>query len=324
MEVSLEIKSLLDIDGLGYYELDDLPVVRITNTLNGDVQATTTCRKIKNKASEYRFTDTILRYNIVNNVPDDAVTFNVQIILGNTIYPGVGVITIPKDAQAVTAKTSMKCILYEDGDITMEMGELEFDCTIITKQVEPKSPRQVKLSTTTTLSPISTTFKEGDKIECNYQSLGNYFSGRVSAVRNNFNYDVNYDDGEVEHNVSIENIRMRSSPKQNVVPELTMINESIEIIKKPKSSGKNITKSSASNSKPLWSTDFSLPKEVSDVIADTFQTYSAPCSKLFIKLVSVTYEGDLNNITGNTSIKLSILPLPNKKVILKSTSSRQV
>jgi hypothetical protein len=50
-------------------------------------------------------------------------------------------------------------------------------------------------------------FEEGDNVEANYKGKGKYYPGKISRARLNGTYDIAYDDGERESNVSSDFVR---------------------------------------------------------------------------------------------------------------------
>jgi hypothetical protein len=50
----------------------------------------------------------------------------------------------------------------------------------------------------------SSNFKEGDRVEGNYKGKGKYYPGKISVVRDDGTYNIQYDDGETESRVKRE------------------------------------------------------------------------------------------------------------------------
>eukprot|EP00605_Chrysophyceae_sp_TOSAG23-4_P002649 GSChrysophyteH1.ASY1.ANO1.2925.1 assembled CDS len=65
--------------------------------------------------------------------------------------------------------------------------------------------------------------REGDKVEGNYRGRGRWYPGKISRVRANGTYDIDYDDGEKETGLQSDLVRSKeaaSSPARNAAPEL--------------------------------------------------------------------------------------------------------
>jgi hypothetical protein len=55
---------------------------------------------------------------------------------------------------------------------------------------------------------LSSTFEEGDKVECLYKGKGTkWFSGKVTRVNRDDSYDIKYDDGDIESGALQSSIR---------------------------------------------------------------------------------------------------------------------
>jgi hypothetical protein len=67
----------------------------------------------------------------------------------------------------------------------------------------------------TTTNGVSGKFNEGAKVEGNYRSKGKWYAARIKRVVSDKTYDLDYDDGETEKNVSEENIRMKGTTGGN-------------------------------------------------------------------------------------------------------------
>lgn len=61
-------------------------------------------------------------------------------------------------------------------------------------------------------SVSSSGFKVGDKIEANYRNKGIYFPGTIRQARPSGGFEIAYDDGETEADVSVERIRLKPKP----------------------------------------------------------------------------------------------------------------
>jgi len=61
-------------------------------------------------------------------------------------------------------------------------------------------------------------FKEGDKVEANYRGRGRWYPGKIARKRLIGTYDIDYDDGEKEINVSSEYIRIMPEKDNNETP----------------------------------------------------------------------------------------------------------
>jgi len=59
-------------------------------------------------------------------------------------------------------------------------------------------------------------FLKHEKIECNFKQQGLYYPGSIKSVLPNGYYTIHYDDGEVEYNVYVGNIRRRIELPPNV------------------------------------------------------------------------------------------------------------
>ena len=63
--------------------------------------------------------------------------------------------------------------------------------------------------------------REGDKVEGNYRGRGKWYPGKISRVRLNGTYDVDYDDGEKETGVQKVDVRvLNGRESSHLVPEL--------------------------------------------------------------------------------------------------------
>ena len=60
-------------------------------------------------------------------------------------------------------------------------------------------------------------FREGSKIEADYRGKGKYYPGRITRVRLNGTFDIDYDDGEKE--VGVPRTLMRSVAGVNRSPQ---------------------------------------------------------------------------------------------------------
>eukprot|EP01042_Synura_sphagnicola_P000182 gene182-183_t len=89
---------------------------------------------------------------------------------------------------------------YDDGE--KEVGVEPAHIRVLGKSVDGPSARSSNL------------FREGDKVEGNYKGKGKYYSGRISRVRRDGTYDIDYDDGEKETGVSGDLIRSVGGDKK--------------------------------------------------------------------------------------------------------------
>ena len=61
---------------------------------------------------------------------------------------------------------------------------------------------------------MSETFAVGDVVEANYRGQGHWYPGRVASFDSG-SYEIAYDDGESESNVSLANVRRASSAEDD-------------------------------------------------------------------------------------------------------------
>ncbi|CAM9249705.1 unnamed protein product, partial [Sphacelaria rigidula] len=62
--------------------------------------------------------------------------------------------------------------------------------------------------------------QEGDKVEANYRCRGRYYKGRIDRVNKDDTFDITYDDGEREHGVVAEMIRLSVVDRGGTVSDL--------------------------------------------------------------------------------------------------------
>ena len=68
------------------------------------------------------------------------------------------------------------------------------------------------LETNTSIpSSLIQKFKVGAEVDVNYKSLGTYYPGKISNVNADSTFNINYDNGEKENNVKLDNINIKSS-----------------------------------------------------------------------------------------------------------------
>jgi len=99
-------------------------------------------------------------------------------------------------------------IEYDDGE--REVGVPE---GLIRAQGVPETTKA------TALAPSK--FADGDKVEANYKGKGTWYSGKISRVRANGAYDIEYDDGERELGVAEGLIRALDIPDTSVEVAVT-------------------------------------------------------------------------------------------------------
>ena len=62
---------------------------------------------------------------------------------------------------------------------------------------------------------MATAFAFGAKIECNYQSSGKWYPGTIMGIRDDGKFDILYEDGDGESEVSADRLKERSADAEN-------------------------------------------------------------------------------------------------------------
>lgn len=112
-------------------------------------------------------------------------------------------------------------ILYADGDRERGVAQINIRAAVDTSRDSHNTAAGETAGDTT--SP----FVEGEHVEVDYQGSGNWYSGKIAAVRSSGKYDIAYDDGDSEVGVAATRIRRcatKSDGAQGLKPEATPVN----------------------------------------------------------------------------------------------------
>ena len=66
------------------------------------------------------------------------------------------------------------------------------------------------------MTTAATTFAFGAKIECNYQSSGKWYPGTIMGIRDDGKFDILYDDGDGESEVTTDRIKPRGEESTEI------------------------------------------------------------------------------------------------------------
>ncbi|OQR87451.1 hypothetical protein ACHHYP_08840, partial [Achlya hypogyna] len=94
-------------------------------------------------------------------------------------------------------------------DIDYDDGEKETG--VAAELIRLKGGSSPKKKSSDTSDDDSGRFKEGERIEAQYQGKSKFYPGIIARVRTNGSYDIDYDDGEKEKDVAPKYIRSRAS-----------------------------------------------------------------------------------------------------------------
>lgn len=152
---------------------------------------------------------------------------------GMMYYPGT-IMRVDYDERTAT-------IRYDDGDIEENVS---FDWMKLPNEATPRRPPRKNGEEARIKFPI------GSKVDANYKGTGKWYPGVVNDIRNEdgeYVYCVNYNDGDVDENMSEDMIR-EPAPKAAKAPKVVGSGQnSSEDKKSPLQSGRRIIKANNGN-----------------------------------------------------------------------------
>jgi hypothetical protein len=103
-------------------------------------------------------------------------------------------------------------VLYDDGEEEHHVGQ-----DLIEKAPAPAAVEEPVVASAPAAPAVSMEFRAGDKVEGRFRGRAKWYPAKVVRVREEGQYDIDYDDGEEERRVPAEFVRRRPSPDSTPV-----------------------------------------------------------------------------------------------------------